>query len=92
MSVFIGDTGVKIILEVGTDITSATTRKIKYRKPSGDSGSWTAIQESSISISYTTTAATDLNEAGRWRLQAYVVTPSWTLSGKIANINVLATI
>jgi len=92
MSVFIGDTGVKIILEVGTDITSATTRKIKYRKPGGDSGSWTAIQESSISISYTTTAATDLNEAGRWRLQAYVVTPSWTLSGKIANINVLATI
>jgi hypothetical protein len=90
MSVFIGDTGIEIILDVGTNIAASSSRKIKYRKPSGDSGSWTAIQKTSTSIAYTTTATTDLNEVGRWLLQAYVVTPSWTLSGKIARLNVLA--
>jgi hypothetical protein len=92
MSVFIGDIGVKIILDVGIDITAATAQKIKYRKPSGEFGSWTAVQETSTSISYTTIAATDLNEIGNWLLQSYVITPSWTLSGKIAKFNVIATI
>jgi len=92
MSVFIGDIGVKIILEVGADITTAIAQKIKYRKPSGESGAWTATQETATSISYTTIAATDLNEIGVWLLQSYVTMPSWALSGKIAKFSVIATI
>ena len=92
MSVFIGDIGIKIILEVGADITTAISQKIKYRKPSGERGVWTATQETATSISYTTIAATDLNEIGVWLLQSYVTMPSWALSGKIAKFSVIATI
>ena len=92
MSVFVGDLGVKIILDCGTSIAAATTRTIKYRKPGGEVKSWTGTQETTTTISYTTTAATDLDEAGTWQLQAYVVTPSWTLSGRIARLKVLATL
>lgn len=86
MAVFVGAIGQKIILNVEADISAATTRQIKYEKPDGTSGYWTAVEESTTSISYTTTAATDLNLDGNWELQAYVVTPAWTDHGNIARM------
>ena len=92
MSVFKGTIGQKIILSVGVDISAATTRQIKYRKPDGTTGAWTAIEESTTSISYTTTAVTDLNISGTWQLQAYVITPSWTTHGEIVRLKVKETL
>ena len=92
MSVFKGAIGQKIILNVGVDISAATTRQIKYWKSDGTSGAWTAAEESSTSISYTTTAASDLNIVGEWRLQAYVVTPDWTDHGDIMRLVVKNTL
>jgi len=92
MSVFIGAIGKKIVLNVGVNISAATTRQIKYEKPSGTTGYWTAVEESTTSISYTTTAATDLNEDGNWKLQAYIVTPTWTDHGNIARMLVKETL
>lgn len=92
MSVFKGTIGQKIILNVGVDISTATTRRIKYLKPDGTEGYWSAAEESTTSISYTTTAATDLNIAGTWRLQAYVVTPSWTTHGEMVRLMVKETL
>lgn len=89
-AVYKGDIGVKIVLDCGLDISTATTKQIKYRKPRGDAGAWTATLESdNASLSYTTTAATDLSEVGTWRLQAYVVTPTFTESGEICHLSVL---
>ena len=91
MSVYKNATGLKIIVECGTDISAATTKQIKYRKPDGTGGAWTADAESSTSLSYTTVAG-DVNQAGDLQLQAYVVTPSWTLYGDIARLPVLDTL
>ena len=88
MAVFVNTVGKKIVLRVGVDISAATTRQIKYEKPSGTTGYWTAVEESTTSISYTTTAATDLNEDGNWRLQAYIVTPTWTEHGNVTRMRV----
>jgi len=87
--IFRGAIGVKIILDVEIDISAATLRTIKYRKPSGVISSWTGTPEAdNRSISYTTTVATDLDESGTWKLQAYVETPSWSLNGAIAKLNI----
>jgi len=92
MSVFIGALGKKIVLNVGIDISAATTRQIKYEKPDGTTSYWTAIEESTTSISFTTTAATDLDLDGNWKLQAYIVTPTWTDHGNITRMLVKETL
>ena len=92
MSVFVGATGQKIVLECGVDITAATTKQIKYQKPDGTASNWTAAQESTTSISYTTTAATDLNIDGSWKFQAYVVTPTWAKHGEIDKLLIKETL
>ena len=86
MSVFTGAIGQVIVLDVGVNISAATTKRIKYEKPDGTTGYWTAAEESSTSISYTTTAASDLNIKGTWKLQAYVVTSSWAKHGEIGRL------
>ena len=79
---YVGDKGIEIIIDVGTDISGATVRKIKYKKPvDGKTGYWTAAEKTTTSIAYVT-QATDLNEAGTWELQAYVEKSTWKLHGE----------
>jgi hypothetical protein len=77
-SIIVGAVGRKIILEVSTDITEATTRRIVYTKPDGIKGYWNAEEEGDTSISFTTTQANNVDMSGIWVLKAYIVTPSWT--------------
>ena len=91
-SVFEGTVGQKIVLEVGVDITAATTKQIKYKKPNGPVQTWDAAEETSTSISYTTIASTDIQGVGIWQLQPYVVTPSWTDHGEIDRLLVKETL
>lgn len=93
-SVFVGAIGQKIILDVGVDISAATTKQIKYRRADGTLSTWTAAEETTTSISYTTTAATDIpiGNDGIWKLQAYVITPTWTDHGEIARLLVKETL
>lgn len=89
MSVTEKDLGVQFQLNTGIDITAATTANILYEKPSGDTGSFTGATSSTSYVVYTTTAAGDLDEVGTWKLQAYVVTPTWTLRGIVAKVKVI---
>jgi len=86
-TVYVGDIGVKIILNTTADISGAAVRKIYYKKPNGTTGNWAAAQESSTSISYTT-AAGNLDSAGTWTLQAYVEKGAWKLYGSEASLTV----
>lgn len=88
MSVYKNAVGLTIIAECGISIAAATTRQIKYRKPDGTTGAWTAAQYSTTSIYYNTVAG-DLDFVGDLQIQAYVVTPSWTLHGDICRLSVL---
>ena len=85
--VYIGDIGTEIILDTGQDLSTATSLKIKYRKPNGTTGEWAASQVSgdSTKMKYVTQEG-DLDVAGTWELQAYVEFASWQGHGEIATL------
>ena len=78
---FKNDIGIEIELNVGTDISGATVRKIKFKRPNGTIGVWNASEKSSTSIAYVTKDG-DLNNAGIWMLQSYVEKSTWKIHGK----------
>lgn len=67
-SIFKGQVGVTIRLNLGIDISAAGTAKIHWKKPSGAAGEWTAVKDNPAigTITYTTVAASDLDESGIW--------------------------
>lgn len=75
--IFVGQYNLTIQLDCHTDVSSGTTPRVLYRKPSGTTGYWSG----SVSGNYVqyNLASNDLNEAGVWTFQAYVV-----LGGKVA--------
>lgn len=79
-TIFVGDVGVKIVLNVGVDISAAILRKIKFKKTNGSVSQWNAAEETSTSLSYIT-ANGDIDLAGIWEFQSYVETPTWKLHG-----------
>jgi hypothetical protein len=70
-----GDIGTVIILDTGVDLSGAVSSSIKYKKPNGTTGEWTATT-STTEIRYTTLAG-DIDQAGDWELQGYVDLGSW---------------
>lgn len=89
--VYVGDTGTEITLNVGLDTSTATTVKIMARKPSGEIVEWEAapavIDGETVGLSYTVEAG-DLDEAGMWRLQAFVSRSNWSGLGETAEMRV----
>lgn len=84
---YVGDTGTEIILNCGTDISTATSVKINYKKPAGTTGSWTGAVYNTNYIKYTTDAD-DLDVAGQWLLQALVITASGEWLGETTAMTV----
>lgn len=64
---------------------SATTTRILYTKPDGTDGYWTA-NVSGTSLTYNVTAG-DIDQAGTWQFQAYVVVGGRIGYGDIADHN-----
>ena len=55
------------------DVTGATTTQIKYKKPSGTTGNWTAsVRDPGKGELYYDLTGTELDETGTWTLWAYV--------------------
>lgn len=79
--IHVGDVGTIITLTIyeddettAVDVSSATTKTIYVRKPSGTKDSWTATfttDGSDGKITYTTTTG-DIDETGTWLVQGYV--------------------
>lgn len=82
METFVGDT-VQIVIDVGIDISAYGTKRIKFRRPDGTTGWWTAAAcvGDDECMTYTTDMD-DLNVAGIWRLQSYVEQGASRLHGK----------
>jgi len=68
---YIGQTGVKIILETGQDLSSASQVSILVKKPDTTEEEWSGTINGTT-IEYTTQTG-DFNKAGIYRLQAKVV-------------------
>ena len=83
-----GDIGAIIRIEPrdGTDISMALDPKILYRKPSMETGEWTATIATNA-VQYTTIAG-DLDEVGIWQLQASVDMIAWEGTSSIVNLSV----
>lgn len=91
--IYKGDIGTKIRLNAGVDLSLASSVQIKYRKPNGTEGYWAGTVESLYYASYTTTAVTDLDVAGKWEVQLYISgLGSWTGYGGISSFYVMETV
>ena len=82
----IGDIGTLISIDVGEDVSAATAAEIRYRKPSGASGSWPATVTGQTVRRVT--ASDDINEKGLWHFQAFVNLGSWVGSSSIVEKSV----
>lgn len=79
-TVRVGDVGVVIRLTVTEDgavkdLSAATSKSLVFTKPSGAQTTKNAsftLTGADGRLQYTTTAASDLNEVGRWRVRARV--------------------
>ena len=87
--IYQADEGTVFQVDVGVDISAASTTDLKVRKPDGTLVSWTGTANGSINtqIDYTT-VTDDLDQTGQYRLQAYVVTATWDGRGETATFTV----
>ena len=86
-----GDIGTLIRCDAGTALSGASSIVIKYEKPDGVTGSWTASANGDYA-EYTT-QSDDLDVVGTWSAQIYVAGLSgWTGHGEKARFNVSAPI
>lgn len=87
--IYKGDIGIIVTVATGITLTGATTTQIKVKKPSGVLATWAASIDGANAqqLNYTTVAG-DLNEAGRYFFQAYVVLGAQTLLGETDNADI----
>lgn len=84
---YVGDIGVKIVVDTGIDISNATVLQLKVRKPDNTEVDWTATFEGLTKLSYTIISG-DWTQAGRYLLQSYVETPTWKAKGETTSFEV----
>lgn len=95
---YVNETGTSFILDCGILIGSVTEQCIKWKKPSGVTGSWAADLYDSYSdlasatgtylLSHTLEYA-DLSESGDWKFQAFVAAIDGTWHGETTELNIL---
>ena len=78
-----------LTFETSTNISSASTKEINYRKPDGTVGTWTASLGGTTQATYTTTGST-LNIVGKWAFEVYVVISGVDKYFDITYIDVIA--
>jgi len=63
----------RIELTTGVDITGATVKKIKYKKPSETEGYWNAqVSSATNGVIYYDVISTEIDESGTWTFWAYI--------------------
>ena len=86
MKHYIGEVGTDIVLDTGITITGATAIKIKYQKPDGTTGEWTASKNGTTKVQYTLLTG-NIDQAGVWTFQAYVEVSGGKWHGQTSEIN-----
>ena len=73
-TIFTGQSALRIQLTCGQDINDAIEQEIRYRKPDGTEGGWSASVEDADNgiIYYDISGETELDEPGTWTFWAYV--------------------
>lgn len=79
--IFVADEGTLIIVDCGCDITDASVTQIKGKYPDGTEFTWTASISGTDYLNYNL-VATDTENEGLIKAQAYIETPSGKWSGE----------
>ena len=95
---YLNEAGTDILLDTGILIGTVDDQLIKFKKPGGTTGSWDAVLHDTYStlakstgtyyVKYTL-AESDLDEAGEWKLQAWVAAADGTWHGETVSLDVL---
>jgi len=74
MSVYVGQTALKLVFTLSEDITGATPVVLKYRKPDGTESSFpvTVTDDANGVMEYEPAAITDIDQAGIWHFWPHV--------------------
>jgi len=83
---YVGDVGTQLQVDVGHDITSATSAAISVKKPDGTIVEW-AGTPNVTRIDYNI-QANDFDQEGTYYAQALVVLPTWSGRGETFTIQV----
>ena len=77
---YVGDVGTEIIVDTCSDITSATKAALLVRKPDNTEHEWLGAVFEDTKIRYLVQVG-DFDQAGRYRVQAYIEMPGWSGRG-----------
>lgn len=80
--VYVGDIGLKIIVDCGEDITGATTTSLKVQKPDGTTTSWSPANIYNSNYLRYTVTLNDFDQDGRYLIQASLTLAGWTGLGE----------
>jgi hypothetical protein len=86
MSIYKGQSLIKITLETGQDLTEASAVKILYKKPDGTKGSWTATTNGTA-IEYNVVSG-NIDQEGSWQLQSEITISGRTGYGQVTMMKV----
>ena len=72
--IYVGQTALRVQLVLGVDLSEMSATKIKYKKPSGDTGEWDAVVANVAdgTIYYDVEEATEIDEPGNWTLWGHL--------------------
>lgn len=79
--IYVGDVGTAIICNCGEDVSTATSRKIKIKKPDGTEVEKDAEVYQTNYFKYVTVTG-DLNLEGLYKVQPTMTLGSWSGSGE----------
>lgn len=94
---YVGEAGTLFVLDTGVLVGSVTAQNIRYQKPGGVTGSWSASLYSSWSELASATGTyllsrtllqTDLDTPGIWKFQAFVGAIDGTWFGETIELNI----
>ena len=85
--IYVGNTGVTILVDMQSDITTASGQVFYVKKPSGEQVTWTPDIYSTKYLKYIT-QVNDLDEQGTYNLQPYFVLNTWSGYGETVTFKV----
>jgi hypothetical protein len=85
---YVGSVGTTILIDVGEDISGATTAAIDVQKPDGMEVTWVGDVYDHTKVRYIT-IANDIDQSGWWKLRPHIVMPSPGYDGPAATIEIM---
>ena len=89
--IFKSQTALRIKLCTNVSLSSVTSARIKYIKPTGATGEWVAeLDNATQSVYYDVLSATDINVTGIWKMWSYLTYSNGnSAAGKVVQILVI---